>query len=80
MNHLSTRLASAHATWVAWRTVAWRRVRDEAGEGVISVAIAVLVMALLGAAMWIAFQQMFGDATDRTQEQVDLIGGSGGGS
>ena len=34
-------------------------VKDESGEGVISAAIAVLIMAFLGAAMWVAFQAIF---------------------
>ena len=33
-----------------------RLVRDEAGEGVISAAIAVLIMAFLGALMWMCDQ------------------------
>ena len=49
----------------------WR----EAGEGVISTAIAVLIMALLGAAMWLAFDRIFSDASERTGEQIEQIGG-----
>ncbi len=52
-----------------------RRCSCEAGEGVISTAIAVLIMALLGAAMWVAFDGIFDDAAERTSEQIDLIGG-----
>jgi hypothetical protein len=51
------------------------RAADEAGEGVISTAIAVLIMALLGAAMWLAFQGIFDDAAERTSEQIEQIGG-----
>jgi hypothetical protein len=51
------------------------RAASEVGEGVISTAIAVLIMALLGAGMWLAFQTIFDDAADRTSEQIDLIGG-----
>ncbi|WP_052665417.1 hypothetical protein [Nitriliruptor alkaliphilus] len=51
------------------------RAASEVGEGVISTAIAVLIMALLGAAMWLAFQTIFNDAAERTSEQIDLIGG-----
>ncbi len=47
---------------------------SERGEGVISAAIAVLVMAFLGAAMWLAFKGMFQSTTDKTNRQVDLIG------
>jgi hypothetical protein len=48
--------------------------RDERGEGVISAAIAVLVMAFLGAAMWLAFDNVFTSTTDRTTVQVEQIG------
>lgn len=48
--------------------------RDQRGEGVISAAIAVLIMAFIGAAMWLAFDRMFSDTTDRTEDQVELIG------
>ena len=44
------------------------------GEGVISTAIAVLVMAFLGAAMWVAFNAIFDDAQERVDEQVGRIG------
>ena len=48
--------------------------RDQRGEGVISAAIAVLIMAFLGAAMWLAFKGMFSTATDNTRDQLDQIG------
>ena len=59
---------------VAKATLRDRLVRDEAGEGVISAAIAVLIMAFLGALMWIAFKQIFGNASDKTANQVNQIG------
>lgn len=31
-------------------------------------------MAFIGAGMWLAFDRMFTDTTDRTQDQVELIG------
>ncbi|MEM9035193.1 MAG: hypothetical protein AAGA99_01815 [Actinomycetota bacterium] len=49
--------------------------RDERGEGVISAAIVVLIMALLGAAMWVAFNGIFTDATNRAGNEVGRIGG-----
>ena len=49
-------------------------VEDESGEGVISAAIAVLIMAFRGAAMWVAFQAIFNDASNKTANQVDQIG------
>ncbi|MFN8050551.1 MAG: hypothetical protein U0Q22_03875 [Acidimicrobiales bacterium] len=46
----------------------------ERGEGVISTAIAVLIIAFLGVAMWVGFNAIFADATKTTTEQVHLIG------
>ena len=48
--------------------------RDDRGEGVISVAIAVLIMAFLGAAMWIGFQQMWKTTEATTNTKVQQIG------
>lgn len=55
--------------------------RRERGEGVISAAIAVLIMAFLGAAMWVGFNAIWGDAEENIDEQVEQIGDdtSGGG-
>ena len=47
---------------------------DDRGEGIISVAIAVLIMAFLGASMWFAFDAIWGSASDNIQNQVDQIG------
>ncbi len=49
--------------------------RDDRGEGVISAAIAVLIMAFLGAAMWAAFSVLFDDASGKISNQVGQIGG-----
>jgi hypothetical protein len=51
------------------------RARGEAGEGVISAAIVVLIMALIGAAMWVAFNGVFQDAASRVDTSVSQIGG-----
>ncbi len=48
--------------------------RDERGEGVISAAIAVLVMAFLGVAMWVGLQQIWQTAEANTSDQVEEIG------
>jgi len=48
--------------------------RSERGEGVISTAIAVLVVAFLGIALWKGFDGMVTTATDRTRAQVEQIG------
>lgn len=48
--------------------------RDERGEGVISAAIAVLVMAFIGVAMWVAFNATFASAAKHVNTQVNCIG------
>lgn len=50
------------------------RRRGEAGEGVISTAIAVLIMALIGLAMWRLFNTVFTDAGNDIQQNVNEIG------
>jgi len=47
----------------------------EAGEGVISAAIAVLIMAFLGALMWVGFRAIWEDAEQQTSDQIQQIGG-----
>lgn len=72
---MSTLVLSAYIWSRTGLTHVVDRVRaDERGEGVISAAIAVLVMAFLGAAMWLAFKGMFAKTTKNTGDQVDLIG------
>jgi hypothetical protein len=51
-----------------------RAVATERGEGVISTAIAVLIIAFLGVAMWVGFNAIFQDAARTTSDQVHLIG------
>ena len=60
--------------WLAGRLAAPAGAGGEAGEGVISAAIAVLIMAFLGELMWIAFKQIFANASDKTANQVNQIG------
>ena len=62
--------------------IAWQLFRDgvrdrwakESGEGVISTAIAVLIMALIGLAMWQLFSRVFNDAGQRVETNVNNIG------
>jgi hypothetical protein len=49
--------------------------RNERAEGVISTAIAVLIVALLGIGLWKGFDVMMNSATERTRAQVEQIGG-----
>lgn len=63
---------------IAWQlavSTARSRWRDEVGEGVISTAIAVLVMALIGLAMWTLFDRVFTDAGQDIERNVNQIGG-----
>lgn len=50
--------------------------RDERGEGVISAAIAVLIMAFIGVGMWVAFNSMFQQTAKNVDNQVNCIGQS----
>ena len=51
-----------------------KRFKGDRGEGVISAAIAVLIMAFLGAAMWVGFQQMWKTTEATTNEKIMQIG------
>jgi hypothetical protein len=46
----------------------------DAGEGVISAAIAVLIVATIGALMWVGFRQLWESTEQRTSNQVEQIG------
>jgi hypothetical protein len=52
------------------------RRHDERGEGVISAAIAVLIMAFIGVGMWVAFNSMFQQTAKNVDNQVNCIGQS----
>lgn len=67
---------TAAYTWTRSALVSARHrlATDDRGEGVISAAIVVLIMAFLGAAMWVAFRTIFADTTDNTSSQVSSIG------
>ena len=51
------------------------RIRDDRGEGVISMAIAILVIAALGVAMYAVFQNVGEAAGDKATESINNIGG-----
>ena len=59
---------------MARATLLQRVSRDEAGEGGISAAIAVLVMAFLGVLMWQLFKGTLSDANDNVNDQINQIG------
>lgn len=54
-----------------------RFIRDDRGEGVISTAIAVLIVAFLGAAMYVIFTQILTSSGSKASTQVNNIGGGG---
>jgi hypothetical protein len=57
------------------RGALWNRLaRDDRGEGVISAAIAVLVMAFLGVLMWVGFKATLGNTQTHVDDQVEQIG------
>lgn len=66
------------AAWVAVQAarvhLTARLATDDRGEGVISAAIAVLIMAFLGALMWVGFKSIWTDAEANTRDQVNRIG------
>ncbi len=51
-----------------------KRLSGDVGEGVVSAAIAVLVMAFLGALMWVGFRAMWETTEANTRTQVEQIG------
>jgi hypothetical protein len=48
---------------------------DERGEGVVSAAIAVLIMAFLGVGMWVAFNSTFSSAERNVDHKVNACVG-----
>ncbi len=55
-----------------------RPIRSESGEGVVSAAIAVLIMAFLGVAMWVAFSHTMNTAQSRVDTNVSRLGSTQG--
>lgn len=51
-----------------------RRMLGDAGEGVISTAIAVLIVAFLGAAMYLVFKNLLDSSGSKANDQVNQIG------
>jgi hypothetical protein len=50
-----------------------RRAANERGEGVISLAIAVLIMAVIGALLYVSFSGTAKDAGDRSKDKIAEI-------
>lgn len=50
------------------------RVRDDRGEGVISMAIAVLIIATIGAGLWVVFNMAATGLGNDVTNQVNQVG------
>lgn len=48
--------------------------REEAGEGVVSSAVAVVIFSALGVAMWLAFRSTMNTATSMVSSQIAQLG------
>jgi Flp pilus assembly pilin Flp len=70
-----TNILSVYCAVRSFAVVQNSRARDEVGEGVISAAIAVLIVAGLGALMWVGFRTIWTDAEATTKSKISEIGG-----
>lgn len=70
--------AYASSAWVVTRSrVGTARARarsDDRGEGVISAALVVLIMAIIAALMWTAFKGIWDTVEDNTRTEVEKVG------
>lgn len=72
---MTNALLPAYAWAQAWRVTTAARLRaDDRGEGVISAAIAVLIIAGIGALMWVGFKAIWEDTESNTKDKVAEIG------
>ena len=69
---LVTSAWAATALRVDARRRAWAG--DDRGEGVVSAAIVVLIMAALGALMWVGFRTMWTDIESDTNDRISEVG------
>lgn len=66
---------AVHIRVIACRERTFQRLERDRGEGVLSMAIAVLIVAAVGAAMWVVLKDVGEQTGDRIQNQVNEIGG-----
>ena len=72
---MTDRLRSGAVDLLRWWTLPPSpRARGDRGEGVISAAIAVLIMAGIGALMWVGFKAIWEDTEGNTKDKVSEIG------
>ena len=72
---VSAHLTATSIVECAKSEVESRLVRDERGEGVISAAIAVLIMAVLGGMMFIAYKATFTNSSTKVDKVINDITG-----
>jgi hypothetical protein len=65
------RLAAATRAWAVHLRA---RASDDRGEGVISMAIAILIVSFLGVAAWLAFKGILDGTEDKVQSGVEQVG------
>jgi len=53
-----------------------KHLSGDQGEGVISMAIAILIIAAIGALMFVGLQTMWSDTESKTLNQLESIGGT----
>lgn len=69
-----SRRAHIDVTHARRRLLERLRDHDERGEGVISMAIAVLIVAFLGAAAWLAFKGLLDGTKEKAETQIAKVG------
>jgi hypothetical protein len=72
MQQLDIRIAAYLVSWRASLTDRWS---DQRGEGVISTALAVLIVAFLGLAAFKLFDGLISDSGSKAQTQINSYGG-----
>ncbi len=72
--HLDRRVSALMLHLQAWARAHRHRASLESGEGVISAAIVVLIMAIIGAAMWVAFDNLWDSADSTISSEFESIG------
>lgn len=74
---MSDQLLKAYVWQQTMRSaVTGRIIKDEAGEGVISAAIAVLIMAFIGVGLYTIFKLTMGEAGNAVHDKVKSISDS----
>lgn len=74
LRHQTTRFEALAPDAYLGRRVPSRPRPDDRGEGVISAAIAVLIMAFLGVGVWLGFRATLDNTQQKVDNQVEEIG------